>query len=63
MSVQIIYEPEDYFLGVLKMNKKITVIKGDGIGPEIVTQAQVVLDKVCEKFGHSFEYTDILMGG
>lgn len=63
MSMQIIDEPEDYFLGVLKMNKKITVIKGDGIGPEIVTQAQVVLDKVCEKFGHSFEYTDILMGG
>ncbi len=61
--MQIIDEPEDYFLGVLKMNKKITVIKGDGIGPEIVTQAQVVLDKVCEKFGHSFEYTDILMGG
>ncbi len=61
--MQIIDKPEDYYLGVLKMNKKITVIKGDGIGPEIVTQAQVVLDKVCEKFGHSFEYTDILMGG
>ena len=46
-----------------QMNKKITVIKGDGIGPEIVTEAIKVLDKVCEKFGHSFEYTDILMGG
>ncbi len=45
------------------MNKKITVIRGDGIGPEIVTEAIKVLDKVCEKFGHSFEYTDILMGG
>ena len=45
------------------MNKKITVIKGDGIGPEIVTQAQKVLDKVASKYGHSFEYTDILMGG
>ena len=45
------------------MEKKITVIKGDGIGPEIVTQAQKVLDKVAEKFGHKFEYTDILMGG
>lgn len=45
------------------MVKKITVIKGDGIGPEIVAQAQVVLDKVAEKFGHKFEYTDILMGG
>ncbi len=47
----------------LLMNKKITVIKGDGIGPEIVTEAIKVLDKVCEKFGHKFEYTDILMGG
>ena len=45
------------------MNKKITVIKGDGIGPEIVTQAQKVLDKVASKYGHSFGYTDILMGG
>ena len=45
------------------MEKKITVIKGDGIGPEIVTEAIKVLDKVCEKFGHKFEYTDILMGG
>lgn len=45
------------------MNKKIAVIKGDGIGPEIVTEAQKVLDKVGEKFGHTFEYTDVLMGG
>lgn len=45
------------------MQKNITVIKGDGIGPEIVTQAQKVLDKVAEKFGHQFSYTDILMGG
>ena len=45
------------------MNKKITVIKGDGIGPEIVTEAIKVLDAVAEKFGHIFEYTDILMGG
>ena len=33
------------------MEKKITVIKGDGIGPEIVTEAQKVLDKIAEKFG------------
>ena len=38
------------------MEKKITVIKGDGIGPEIVTEAQKVLDKVAEKFGHKFVY-------
>lgn len=45
------------------MNKKIAVIKGDGIGPEIVTEAIKALDKVAEKFGHKFEYTDVLMGG
>ena len=38
------------------MNKKIAVIKGDGIGPEIVTEAMKVLDKVAEKYGHIFEY-------
>lgn len=45
------------------MDKKIAVIKGDGIGPEIVTEAQKVLDRVAEKFGHKFVYTNILMGG
>ena len=45
------------------MNKKIAVIKGDGIGPEIVTEALKVLDKVAEKYGHSFSYTNLLMGG
>lgn len=45
------------------MNYKIAVIKGDGIGPEIVAEAEKVLDKVGEKYGHKFEYTDVLMGG
>lgn len=45
------------------MNKKIAVIKGDGIGPEVVTEAVKILDKVAEKFGHSFEYDYQLMGG
>ena len=45
------------------MNKKIAVIKGDGIGPEIVTEAIKVLNRIGEKFGHTFEYTDVLMGG
>lgn len=45
------------------MNKKIAVIKGDGIGPEIVTEAKKVLDKVAEKYGHKFDYTQLLMGG
>ena len=45
------------------MNKNIAVIKGDGIGPEIVTEAMKVLDKVAEKFGHTFNYEQLLMGG
>lgn len=45
------------------MNKKIAVIKGDGIGPEIVTEAMKVLDNVAEKYGHKFDYTQLLMGG
>ncbi|MCD8118980.1 MAG: 3-isopropylmalate dehydrogenase [Lachnospiraceae bacterium] len=43
--------------------KKIVTIPGDGIGPEIVREARKVLDKVCEKYGHTFHYEDILMGG
>lgn len=45
------------------MNLKITCIPGDGIGPEIVTEAKKVLDAVADKYGHSITYTDILMGG
>ncbi|MCD7741828.1 MAG: 3-isopropylmalate dehydrogenase [Ruminococcus sp.] len=45
------------------MNKKIAVIKGDGIGPEIITEAMKVLDTVAQKYGHTFEYTQLLMGG
>lgn len=45
------------------MNKKILVLKGDGIGPEVVNQALKVLDAVGEKFNHKFEYTEALIGG
>lgn len=45
------------------MEFKITLIPGDGIGPEIVGEACKVLDKVGEKYGHKFNYTKILMGG
>lgn len=45
------------------MIKNITVIKGDGIGPEIVDQAIRVLEKICGKYGHEFNYTEVLMGG
>lgn len=45
------------------MDYRIAVIPGDGIGPEIVTEAKKVLDAVGRKFGHSFNYTEVLMGG
>ena len=45
------------------MKMKIGVIHGDGIGPEIVAQAIKVLDRVCAVYGHSIDYTRILMGG
>lgn len=45
------------------MNKKITVLAGDGIGPEIVTEAIKTLEKIAEKFGHRFEYTYVDIGG
>ena len=45
------------------MEYKIGVIAGDGIGPEIVAEAQKVLNKVGKVFGHTFCYESILMGG
>ena len=45
------------------MDFNIAVIPGDGIGPEIVAEAQKVLDTVGKKFGHSFSYTEVDMGG
>lgn len=45
------------------MNFNIAVISGDGIGPEIVTEAKKVLDQISSKYGHCFNYTEVLMGG
>lgn len=45
------------------MTKRIALIPGDGIGPEIVAQAKAVLDRVAEIFGHEFTYTEVAMGG
>ena len=45
------------------MVKNITVLKGDGIGPEIVNEAIKVLDKIGEKYSHSFNYTEVDIGG
>ena len=45
------------------MKLEIACIPGDGIGPEIVAQANKVLDQVAKKFGHEIERKEILMGG
>jgi 3-isopropylmalate dehydrogenase len=44
------------------MNKKIAVLAGDGIGPEVTAQAIKVLDAVAEKYGHSFDYEEAPVG-
>lgn len=45
------------------MNMHVAAIAGDGIGPEIVAEAKKVIEAVCNKYGHSISYDDILMGG
>ena len=45
------------------MKKNITVLRGDGIGPEIVSEAIKVLDAVGKKFSHEFNYTEVDIGG
>ena len=45
------------------MEKNIAVIKGDGIGPEIVNEALKVLNAISRKYNHTFHYREILMGG
>lgn len=41
----------------------VALIPGDGIGPEIVSAAVTVLNAVCGKYGHEFNYTEVYMGG
>lgn len=45
------------------MEKKVGLIYGDGIGPEIVTEARKVLDAAARKYGHTFTYSKLLLGG
>lgn len=45
------------------MEKNITVLPGDGIGPEIVAEAVKALDKIAEKYNHKFNYTYVDIGG
>ena len=48
---------------VKEMEYTIAAISGDGIGPEIVREAKKVLDKIGQKYGHKFNYEDVLMDG
>jgi len=45
------------------MEFKITLLPGDGIGPEVVHEAVRIVDAVAGKYGHAFQYTERLMGG
>ena len=45
------------------MKYSIALLKGDGIGPEIVDSAVRVLDKIGQKYGHDFQFTPYLIGG
>jgi 3-isopropylmalate dehydrogenase len=55
--------PKIIIIGRQLMNYKIAVIKGDGIGPEIVDEGIKVLNKIGEKYNHTFQYTEVLAGG
>ena len=45
------------------MDYKIALIRGDGIGPEVVEEAVKVMEAVGSKFGHTFDYVDVMLGG
>lgn len=44
------------------MKKKIAILKGDGIGPEVTQQSINILNAIAEQFNHSFEFTEALIG-
>jgi len=45
------------------MNCSIAVIPGDGIGPEVISAATDILDAIGDKFGHTFNYAELIAGG
>ena len=45
------------------MQAKITLLPGDGIGPEVVAEGVKILQAVAAEFGHTFEFTEALIGG
>ncbi len=45
------------------MNYQIATVPGDGIGPDITEQALIILEKIGAKYGHQFNFTEVLAGG
>ena len=45
------------------MEYNIAVVRGDGIGPEVISEAIKVLNAVGEKYGHTFHYEYVFAGG
>ena len=45
------------------MEKTIALIPGDGIGPDIISEAEKVLNAICNKYGHVFIYKNVIAGG
>ena len=45
------------------MNAKIALTPGDGIGPEVVNEARLVLEAVAQRHGHKFNFSEHLLGG
>ena len=46
-----------------KLDTRIVLLPGDGIGPEIIGQARRVLERVGDKFGRVFKFEECLIGG
>jgi 3-isopropylmalate dehydrogenase len=61
--VNLLLEPVNYFFRAQNMNLKITVLSGDGIGPEVVGEALRVLQAVSERRGHTLDLQHALLGG
>ena len=45
------------------MKAKLVLLPGDGIGPEVVAEAVRLLDAIAQKYGHTFTYSERLIGG
>src|SRR4051812_17378635 len=47
----------------MTLKRKIAVLAGDGIGPEVIAQSQRVISAIAETYGHQFEFKEALIGG